>query len=203
MPALSGIEVAFYLIHSMMSGTDFHQRDQTAAGSFAQAAKSAGVQKIVYLGGLGDPDADLSDHLRSRQQTGAALRSAGVPVLEFRAGVIVGSGSASFEMIRYFNRTCPDHDLPALGRTLAPSRSASGTFSTTYPQRSGYRSPTIKSWRSEDPRFSRMRICCVAMPRIRGLKRVIIPVPSLDPASFLLLGPLGNTHTRRSRPPID
>jgi uncharacterized protein YbjT (DUF2867 family) len=105
--ALSGVGVAFYLIHSMAGGRGFHERDVVAARSFARAAAAAGVSRIVYLGGLGDPAADISAHLRSRQATGDALREAGVPVTEFRAAVVVGSGSISFEMIRYLTERLP------------------------------------------------------------------------------------------------
>jgi uncharacterized protein YbjT (DUF2867 family) len=105
--ALAGVSVAYYLIHSMAGGRDFAQRDLEAARHFAAAAKAAGVERIVYLGGLGDPAGDLSHHLRSRQDTGEALRSSGVPVTEFRAGVIVGSGSLSFEIIRYLTERVP------------------------------------------------------------------------------------------------
>jgi len=90
-PALEGIDTAYYLVHSMLAGADFHARDQQAASNFARAAAEAGVQRIIYVGGLGDPAADLSLHLRSRQQTGEALRSSGVPVIEFRAGIVVGA----------------------------------------------------------------------------------------------------------------
>lgn len=106
-PAMSGVDTAFYLVHSMASGHDFEQRDVLAARNFAGAAKAAGVQRILYLGGLGDPATDLSEHLRSRQETGAALRESGVPVTEFRAAVIVGSGSLSFEIIRYLTERLP------------------------------------------------------------------------------------------------
>jgi uncharacterized protein YbjT (DUF2867 family) len=105
--ALAGVETAYYLVHSMAGGAGFHERDVAAARGFARAAAKAGVSRIVYLGGLGDPHTDLSDHLRSRQATGDALREAGVPVTEFRAAVVVGSGSISFEMIRYLTERLP------------------------------------------------------------------------------------------------
>ena len=105
--ALDGVDVAYYLVHSLMRGSDFDQRDLTAARNFGQAAKAAGVRRIIYLGGLGDPRAHLSAHLRSRQQTGKALADAGVPVTEFRAAIIVGAGSVSFEMIRYLTERVP------------------------------------------------------------------------------------------------
>lgn len=106
-PAMQGVEVAFYMVHSMAAGRDFEQRDLLAARNFATAASAAGVQRIIYLGGLGDSDSSLSEHLRSRQETGAVLRETGVPVTEFRAPVIVGSGSLSFEIIRYLTERLP------------------------------------------------------------------------------------------------
>lgn len=105
--AMRAATVAYYLVHSLGASADFSERDVQAARNFAAAAKSEGVERIIYLGGLGDPAADLSAHLRSRHQTGDALRESGVPVTEFRAGVIVGSGSLSFEMIRYLTERVP------------------------------------------------------------------------------------------------
>jgi uncharacterized protein YbjT (DUF2867 family) len=106
-PALEGVDAAYYLVHSMGDHGPFAARDVDAARSFAEAARAAGVKRIVYLGGLGDPGTGLSAHLRSRQDTGEALRSAGVPVTEFRAAVVVGSGSISFEMIRWLVERLP------------------------------------------------------------------------------------------------
>ncbi|MBX3050387.1 MAG: SDR family oxidoreductase [Caldilineaceae bacterium] len=106
-PALAGTKAAYYLIHSLAGGSDFHERDITAATNFATAAEEAGVQRIIYLGGLAESSPNLSEHLRSRQQSGDALRTSRVPVTEFRAGVIVGSGSLSFEMIRYLTERIP------------------------------------------------------------------------------------------------
>ncbi len=99
--AVEGMQAAYYLIHSMSGSLDFPQRDLVAAQSFGQAARAAGLKRIVYLGGLGNLEAQLSEHLRSRHQVGFVLASYGVPVVEFRSAVIVGSGSASFEMMRY------------------------------------------------------------------------------------------------------
>ena len=106
-PAMSGVGVAYYLVHSLGAGTDFHERDLQAARNFSAAAREAGVERIIFLGGLAADSPGLSEHLRSRQETGDALRSGGVPVTEFRAGVIVGSGSLSFEMIRYLSERLP------------------------------------------------------------------------------------------------
>lgn len=107
LPAMEGVSIAYYLIHSMRGGENFQESDQIAARNFGGAAEQSGIQRIIYLGGLGNPETHLSDHLRSRQQSGEALRSFGVQVTELRAGVIVGSGSLSFEMIRYLTERLP------------------------------------------------------------------------------------------------
>ena len=98
--ALRGVDVAYYLVHSMGSSGSFEEADREAASNFGQAAKTAGIKRIIYLGGLGSDEEDLSPHLRSRQEVGRILRESGVPVLEFRASIVIGSGSLSFEMIR-------------------------------------------------------------------------------------------------------
>lgn len=105
--AMAGVEAAFYLVHSMSDAGDFQERDMIAARNFGSAAKAAKVARIIYLGGLGVAEARLSKHLRSRQETGEALRQAGVPVTEFRAAIIVGSGSVSFEIIRTMTERVP------------------------------------------------------------------------------------------------
>jgi uncharacterized protein YbjT (DUF2867 family) len=93
------VDTAFYLVHSMNSGTEFEAEEHRAAANFAQAASAAGVRRIIYLGGLAH-GGDLSPHMRSRAETGNILRSSGIPVIEFQASIVIGSGSASFEMIR-------------------------------------------------------------------------------------------------------
>lgn len=98
-PALAGIDTAYYLVHSMSSSRAFGKADRDAAQAFGDAARNAGVRKLVYLGGLGH-GSDLSEHLRSRQEVGEILRRSGVPTIELRASIVIGSGSASFEMIR-------------------------------------------------------------------------------------------------------
>lgn len=98
--ALQGIELAYYLVHSMGARGDFEENDREAAGNFAAAARETGVRRIVYLGGLGDPSGELSPHLRSRHEVGEILQSSGAQVTEFRASIIIGSGSLSFELIR-------------------------------------------------------------------------------------------------------
>jgi len=97
--ALDGIDTAYYLVHSMGSTGDFEEIDRRGAENFASAARRAGVRRLIYVGGLGSTD-DLSSHLKSRQEVGRILANSGVPTIEFRASIIIGSGSLSFEMIR-------------------------------------------------------------------------------------------------------
>jgi uncharacterized protein YbjT (DUF2867 family) len=98
-PALAGMDIAYYLVHSMAAGRDFGRLDLVAAEHFARAAAAAGVRRIVYLGGLVPKEAD-SEHLVSRKLTGDRLREGSVPVIEIRAGIIVGPGSAAYEVMR-------------------------------------------------------------------------------------------------------
>jgi uncharacterized protein YbjT (DUF2867 family) len=99
LPALRGCDTAYYLVHSL-DRADFVRRDAAAAREFGTAAARAGLRRIVYLGGLGDPADDLSDHLRSRQEVETLLGAAGVPVTTLRAGIVIGAGSTSWTLIR-------------------------------------------------------------------------------------------------------
>jgi len=105
--AFEGVETAYYFVHSMGDNRDFESQDRIAAENFAKAATQAGVRRLVYLGGLGNPDEKLSKHLRSRQETGDVLRAHHSQVIEFRASIVIGSGSLSFEMIRALSERLP------------------------------------------------------------------------------------------------
>ena len=98
--ALDGVDTAYYLVHSMAGAREFAEVDRKAATAFAAAARQAGVRRIIYLGGLGNPADRLSEHLRSRHEVGELLLRSGAEVIEFRASVIIGSGSLSYELIR-------------------------------------------------------------------------------------------------------
>jgi len=110
--ALEGIETAYSLVHSMGTGSDFEGADREAARNFAQAARHSGVRRIIYLGGLGEQEQALSKHLRSRQEVGHLLRESGAQVVEFRAAIVIGSGSLSFELIRAFVQKLPIMSCP-------------------------------------------------------------------------------------------
>ncbi len=105
--ALPDCDVAYYLVHSMSSTKEFAAADREGARKFGEAARQAGLRLIIYLGGLGTDRETLSLHLRSRHEVGSVLRESGVPVIEFRAAQIIGSGSISFEMIRYLTERLP------------------------------------------------------------------------------------------------
>ena len=121
-PAFSGVDTAFYLVHSMKAGHRFEAEERAAASNFAAAARAAGVRRIVYLGGPGTRRAgrgQLSPHMRSRAETGNILRSSGVEVLELQASIVIGSGSASFEMMRALVERLPVMLTPRWVNTAA------------------------------------------------------------------------------------
>ncbi len=200
--ALDGITVVYYLIHSM-GGEDFAARDREAAGILGQAACEAGVRRIIYLGGLGESGGGLSEHLRSRQETGDVLRKSGVPVLELRASIVLGSGSLSFEMIRALVERlpvmiCPRwvaveaqpiavEDLIAyLTAALDVPAGAERIYEIGGPDRVTY-GDLMREY-----------------ARQRGLKRLLIPVPLLTPRlSSLWLGLVTPLYARVGRKLVD
>lgn len=178
--SMADIDVAYYLIHSMSDSHDFHDRDMQAAQNFARAAADAGVERIVYLGGLGDADDQLSPHLRSRQQTGEALRGAGVPVTELRAAVIVGSGSVSFEMIRYLTERVPVMVCPRWVYTriqpIAIRNVLDYLVATLDKPETADR--VIEIGGADVMTYGDMMLGYAA---VRGLRRIMLPVPVLTP----------------------
>ncbi|MFP4324110.1 MAG: SDR family oxidoreductase [Anaerolineales bacterium] len=179
-PAMDGVWAAYYLIHSMSGHKDFHERDIIAARNFSGAAKDAGVERLIYLGGLGDPNSALSEHLRSRQLTGETLRESGIPLTEFRAGIIVGSGSISFEMVRYLTERLPVMVAPrwvftetqpiAIRNALAYLIDA-----LEVPDSAG---KVIEIGGTDRMRYRDMMM---VYADVRGLRRSIMPVPVLTP----------------------
>jgi len=106
--ALQGVQTAYYLVHLMSGSKDFEREDREAASNFAGAAKKAGVRRIIYLGGLGDDNTpDLSPHLRSRHEVGKILRASGVETIEFRASLVIGMGSLSFDLVKALTDRLP------------------------------------------------------------------------------------------------
>lgn len=178
--AMEGIMAAYYLIHSMSGSDDFHDRDLLAARNFGAAAKSSGIEQIIYLGGLGDPEADLSEHLSSRQATGRALTEAGVPVTEFRAAIIVGSGSISFEMIRYLTERIPVMVCPKWVYTRVQPIAIDDVLAylTAALQTPESRDKIIEIGGTDVFTYGDMMR---GYATVRGLRRALIPVPVLTP----------------------
>ena len=178
--AMAGVVAAYYLVHSMAGGQGFHERDLIAARNFGSAAAAAGVGRIIYVGGLGDPETELSQHLRSRQETGDALRESGVPVTEFRAGVIVGSGSVSFELIRYLIERLPMMICPRWVYTCIQPIGIRNVLeyliaALDTPESSG---EIIEIGGADVLTYGDMML---GYAKARGLKRRLIPVPVLTP----------------------
>src|SRR5512137_333058 len=179
--ALDGVEVAYYLVHSMGEHAAFAARDREAARSFGLAARDAGVKRIVYLGGLGAADTGLSDHLKSRQETGDALRSGGVPVTEFRAAVIVGSGSISFEMIRWLVERLPVMICPrwVFQRIQQVAITDVLSYLLAAPGVPGSADRILEIGGADVLTYREMMLGYAAR---RGLRRYLIPVPVLTPS---------------------
>jgi uncharacterized protein YbjT (DUF2867 family) len=110
--AMQGVDVAYYLLHALMSKNDFEVKERKLAEHFVKCSKAAGVGRIVYLGGIIAPSEELSPHMQSRADTGEILRASGIPTIELRAAVVIGSGSASFEMLRYLTERLPIMTVP-------------------------------------------------------------------------------------------
>ena len=178
--AMAGVDLAYYLVHSMRAGADFEARDLQAATAFAEAAAAAGVGRIIYLGGLGDPQADLSRHLRSRQEVGAALRAAQVPVTEFRAAVVVGSGSVSFEMLRHLTERLPLLISPRWVYTRIQPIGISDllTYLVRAAQVPASAGQIVEIGGADVVTYAQMMAGYAAE---RGLRRRLVPVPVLTP----------------------
>jgi uncharacterized protein YbjT (DUF2867 family) len=178
--ALEGVETAYYLVHSMSSESTFEEQDSKAARNFGEVARQAGVRRIVYLGGLGSDADNLSTHLKSRQKVGEVLRESGVPVVELRASIVIGSGSLSFEIIRALVER-----LPVM---IAPRWVATPTQPIAIEDVISYLVEAIDLPHGENKIFEIGGADQVSYGEImheyarqRGLHRLVIPVPLLTP----------------------
>ena len=201
--AMENIDVAYYLVHSMGSTGSFERQDREAACNFAAAARNAGVERIIYLGGLGDDSEQLSPHLRSRHEVGALLRESGCVVIEFRASIVIGSGSLSFELVRALVQRLPvmicpkwvsvetqpiavEDLLDYLVAAIDWPGTSSRVFEVGGPDRVSYRDIMLE-W-----------------ARQRGLRRWLISVPVLTPRlSSWWLGLVTPVYARVGRKLID
>ncbi len=200
--ALRGVGTAYYLVHSMESAGDFEAEDRAAAENFARAARETGVKRIIYLGGLGY-GSKLSPHLKSRQEVGKILRQSGVPTIEFRASIIIGSGSFSFEMIRSLVDRLPVMITPRWVRVRAQPIAVEDVIA--------YLMRALEVPLSESTVVEIGGADAVAYGEImeeyarqRGLSRRMIPVPVLTPwLSSLWLGLVTPLYAETGRKLID
>jgi uncharacterized protein YbjT (DUF2867 family) len=201
--AFRDIDVAYYLVHSMGSKAAFEEPDRQAAINFSNAAREAGVGRIIYLGGLSARSQALSAHLRSRQEVGRILRESGVPAIEFQASIIIGSGSLSFELIRNLVERLPIMITPTWVRVLAQPifiddvlRYLVGAIDIPLAASRVYEigGADVTSYSGIMEEYSRHR----------GLKRLMIPLPFLTPwLSSLWLNLITPVYARIGRKLID
>ena len=201
--ALEGVDTAFYLIHSMGDNEDFESTDRRAAENFAIACSTQNVKKIVYLGGLGSPDDELSKHLRSRQEIGEILRTSTARVVEFQASIIIGSGSLSFEMIRALVERLPVMICPKWVRVLAQPISIEDVLEYLM---EAIELPINESkvYEIGGPEQVSYGEIMQRYAKQRGLRRFMIPVPLLTPyLSSLWLGLVTPLYSRVGRKLVD
>ena len=197
--ALSGVHTAYYFIHSMGSTADFEDLDREAARNFAEACTRQQVRKIVYLGGLGNPDHELSKHLRSRQEIGNILRTSTASVVEFRASIIIGSGSLSFEMIRSLVERLPVMICPKWVRVLAQPIAIEDVLEYLVEALELDDDESLIFEIGGPDQLSYGEIMRL-YARERGLTRLMIPVPLLTPyLSSLWLGLVTPLYARIGR----
>lgn len=175
-----GIDAAYYLIHSLGTGSEFAERDRRAATNIREAAESAGVDRLIYLGGIRPKGEHLSDHLKSRMETGDVLRDGPISVTEFRAAVIVGSGSLSFELIRYLTERVPVLICPKWVQTPTQPIAIRNVLqylvaALEQPESAGR---TIEIGGSDVLTYGDM---FQRYAKVRGLNRPIVNVPFLTP----------------------
>jgi uncharacterized protein YbjT (DUF2867 family) len=202
--AAEGIDAVYYLVHSMDGEGDFSERDRTAAANVRDAATRAGAQRLVYLGGLGSDDEDLSEHLRSRHEVGRVLAEGSVPLTELRAAIIIGSGSASFEMLRHLVEVLPVMTTPRWVDTAVQPIAVRDVLAylvevLEVPETAGQvleiGGPDVMSYRE----------LMHAYAEVAGLRRrVILPVPVLTPRlSSLWVGLVTPLPSGLARPLVD
>ncbi|MFI9646472.1 SDR family oxidoreductase [Streptomyces sp. NPDC052040] len=202
--AMRGVDVAYYLVHALGTGPGFEETDRRAAQIFGEQARAAGVRRIVYLGGLtpaGVPEQELSPHLRSRSEVGRILLASGVPTAVLRAAVIIGSGSASFEMLRYLTERLPAMVTPRWVRTRIQPIAVRDVLRLLV---GSARMPdeVNRAFDIGGPDVLTYREMMIRYAAIAGLpRRIIVPVPVLTPhLSSLWVGLVTPVPTSIARP---
>jgi uncharacterized protein YbjT (DUF2867 family) len=193
--AMRGVQTAYYLVHSMGAAGDFKELDRHAAANFANAARGAGVARIIYLGGLGS-GADLSDHLASRQEVGRILRASGVPTIELRASIVIGPGSTSFEAVRALVERLPAIPAPSWLETTAQPIAVEDAveYLVAAIALEPGTSAVFEIGGSERMSYAEVMH---EYARQRNLRRPIVRIPAVTPrASRRLLGVLTPDHGR-------
>jgi uncharacterized protein YbjT (DUF2867 family) len=200
--ALSGVHTAYYLIHSMASSSDYVENDRKGAESFAKAARDAGVRRTVYLGGLGQGER-LSRHLASRQEVGRILRESGIPTIEFRASIVIGSGSLSFELVRALVEKLPAMVTPSWVDT--PTQPIGIEDLVAYLVAAlDLPAPESAIYEIGGPDRVSYGDLMREYARLRGLRRVMVPVPLLTPRlSSLWLALVSPVYAQVGRELID
>ncbi|MFE3035012.1 SDR family oxidoreductase [Streptomyces canus] len=182
--ALDGVDVAYYLVHAMSSGRGFEETDRRAARIFAEQARKAGVRRIVHLSGLipaGVPEDELSPHLRSRAEVARILLDSGVPTTVLRAAVVIGSGSASFEMLRYLTERLPVMVTPSWVHTRVQPVAVRDVLRALVGS-AGMPPNVNRAFDIGGPEVLTYRQMMLRYAAIAGLpRRVILPVPVLTP----------------------
>ncbi|MEZ6073646.1 MAG: SDR family oxidoreductase [Pirellulales bacterium] len=197
--SMRNVDTAYYFVHSMGATGDFEREDREAAQNFADAAKRAGVRRIIYLGGLGNRDEQLSKHLRSRQETGDILRSSGAQVIEFRASIVIGSGSLSFELIRALVERLPVMVCPRWVAVRAQPIAIEDLLAYLVEALDlpGDESHIVEIGGPDQLSYGEIM---KEYARQRGLHRLMIPVPVLTPyLSSLWLGLVTPVYARVGR----
>ncbi|MGB2627312.1 MAG: SDR family oxidoreductase [Candidatus Acidiferrum sp.] len=202
-PAMAGVHTAYYLVHSMGSSGQFVEEDRQAAQNFADAARGAGIKRIIYLGGLGSKDHELSDHLRSRHEVADILRSSAIPVTEFRASIVIGSGSLSFEMIRALVQRLPVMICPKWVAVKAQPIAVDDVIAYLVEalETSGVEAAVFEIGGSDQVSYGEIM---QEYARQCGLRRWMISVPVLTPRlSSLWLGLVTPIYARIGRKLVD
>jgi uncharacterized protein YbjT (DUF2867 family) len=202
-PALEGVSTAFYLVHNMTSGHGYAERDLLAAGNFAGAASQTGVEHIIYLGGLADPQASIGQHLASRIQTGDALRQGSVPVTELRASIVIGPGATAFELIRYLTEQFPLLPAPPWVSNHVQPIAIQNVVDTLLAALAA-RPDHSAIYEIGGPEVMTFAETMLTYARLRGLKRRMLVLPSLPlPLMAFFAGRLTPVPYSMASPLID